>query len=271
MHASPPVDSQHNDTYFVIAHFHYVLFGGSVFGIFSALYFWFPKFSGRMLGETLGKIHFWLMLIGFNLTFFPQHFLGVDGMARRTWTYGPEQGFSGWFGNPALGWNLVSTIGAYTMAISILTFIVNVVVALRKPKTAPADPWDGGTLEWAISSPPPPYNFGSQPVVYGRDPLWMEKFTAQGIAEHGSELPPGAVGVAQAEIEAHADGRDPGAHIHMPGQSFFPFITAAGLALMAVGMLCDWSKFAGTQFSVITIMGIAWILIGIFGWTQEPV
>ena len=262
MHASPPIDTQHQDSYFVVAHFHYVLFGGTMFGLFAGIYYWFSKFSGKLLNDRLGKLHFWLMLIGFNLTFGPQHFLGVDGMPRRTFTYSREQGFGGWLGQDWLGWNLVSTIGAFMMALGFLIFIINVFISLRNKERAPSDPWDGATLEWAISSPPPPYNFATVPVVYGRDAFWMEKHTAAGLADHGSQLPVGAVGAAAAEREAHADGQNPAAQVHMPGQSFFPIICAAGLALMAVGLLSE---------RLISFIGLAWLLIGIFAWTQEPV
>ncbi len=141
MHASPPIDSQHQDTYFVVAHFHYVLFGGAIMAIFSGIYYWFPKMTGRLLDEGLGKLHFWMILIGMNLTFFPMHFLGVAGMPRRIYTY--DEGL-----NWGL-WNMVATIGAYVIGVSVLVFLWNVIRALRREKTAPDNPWDAATLEWA--------------------------------------------------------------------------------------------------------------------------
>src|SRR5581483_5259391 len=153
MHASPPVDTQHQDTYFVVAHFHYVLFGGAILWLFRGIYYWFPKFTGRLLNETLGKIHWALFFIGFNLTFGPMHFLGVDGMPRRIYIYSEGMGWD--------LWNLVATIGAYTLGLGVLVFIYNVALSLRSGEIAGSDPWDGMTLEWSIPSPPPGYNFAS--------------------------------------------------------------------------------------------------------------
>ena len=167
MHASPPVDLQQTDTYFVVAHFHYVLFGGSIFGLFSGAYYWWPKITGRLLDERLGKLHFWLMLIGFNVTFFPQHFLGLIGMPRRIYTYAPDLGWN--------FWNLVSTIGAFIIALSFVVFIANVIKTTRSGRVAGPDPWDARTSEWTIPSPPPVYNFARVPTIHERDDFWAEK------------------------------------------------------------------------------------------------
>lgn len=162
-----PFDYQMTDSYFVVSHLHYVLFGGTAFGVFAALYYWFPKMSGRMLGERLGQLQFWLMLIGVNLTFFPMHILGLLGMPRRQYTY------------PAnLGWNelnLLATIGAFTLAVAMLVFIWNVIVSLRSGKEAGGDPWDAFTLEWDTTSPPQPYNFLVVPTVRSRRPFFDKK------------------------------------------------------------------------------------------------
>jgi cytochrome c oxidase subunit I len=159
-----PIDWQVTDTYFVVAHIHYVLFGGAVFALFSGVYYWFPKMSGRLLSEQWGKAHFWLTLIGFNLTFLIQHQLGLLGMPRRVFTY------------PALpGWetmNMLSTIGAYLLGISVLVFIWNLWISLRHGAVAGDNPWGAWTLEWAVSSPPPERNFARVPPVHGRRPLW---------------------------------------------------------------------------------------------------
>ena len=159
-----PFDYQVTDTYFVVAHIHYVLFGGSVFAIFGGLFYWFPKLTGRMLSETLGKIQFWLMLIGMNLAFFPMHILGLLGMPRRQYTYPAGLGWT--------GLNLLSSIGVAILVVAFTVFLVNYFVTMRQPAVAEADPWDAFTLEWATSSPPPTENFKTIPVVRGRRPLW---------------------------------------------------------------------------------------------------
>jgi cytochrome c oxidase subunit I len=164
MFASVPVDWQTTDTYFVVAHFHYVLFGGTAFALMAAAYYWFPKITGRMLSERLGKWQFWLMVLGFNATFFPQHFLGLMGMPRRVYTY-PD--LPGW---GAL--NLLSTAGAFLMALSVLLLVINFYGSLRSGAPAGDNPWNAWTLEWATSSPPPENNFDELPPIRSRRPLW---------------------------------------------------------------------------------------------------
>jgi cytochrome c oxidase subunit I len=162
-----PVDYQVTDSYFVIAHLHYVLFGGAVFAIFAAIFYWFPKMTGKLLDERLGQIQFWLMLIGVNVTFFPMHILGLLGMPRRIYTYAAD-----------LGWNelnLLETVGAFIIAAAILIFMVNFVKSLRQGQPAGNDPWDAFTLEWDTTSPPEPYNFKTQPVVRSRRPFYDKK------------------------------------------------------------------------------------------------
>ncbi|MDF0725323.1 cytochrome c oxidase subunit I [Cytobacillus sp. S13-E01] len=208
MLAVGPADYQYHDTYFVVAHFHYVIVGGVVFGLLGGIHYWWPKMFGKMLSETLGKITFWLFLIGFHLTFFIQHFLGVMGMPRRIFTFLPGQGLE-------LG-NLISSIGAFFMAVSTLVLLVNVVkTSINGPK-AEADAWgDGRTLEWAISSPPPEYNFKQLPLVRGLDALWVEKMA-------------GKKGMTPAE---------PLGDIHMPNGSFLPFTISLGLFIAAFGIM----------------------------------
>src|SRR5438128_544646 len=163
-HASPPADLQQTDTYYVVAHIHYVLFGGTVQGLFAGIYYWWPKMTGRLLDERLGKLHFWLTFIGMNLTFFPMHFIGLLGMPRRIYTYGPQLGVG------AL--NLTSTIGALLIGVSVLVFIGNLLRTRKRGAIAPSDPWGGATLEWSIPSPPPVYNFSVIPTVENRLPRW---------------------------------------------------------------------------------------------------
>jgi hypothetical protein len=167
-HSVVPSDYQQTDTYYVVAHFHYVLFGGSIFGLFAGFYYWFPKVSGRMLSKRLGTWHFWLMMIGFNLTFGPFHILGLQGMPRRIYTY---PSYTGWN-----FWNMVSTVGAYLIAVSILVFIYNLWHSSRHVVPAGNDPWDARTLEWSIPSPPPPYNFEVVPRVRSLDDFWHRKY-----------------------------------------------------------------------------------------------
>ena len=214
MHASPPVDLQQTDTYFIVAHFHYVLFGGSIFGLFSGVYYWFPKIFGKVLDERLGKLHFWLMLIGFNVTFFPMHFLGLIGMPRRIYTYAPDLGWN--------FWNAVATVGAFIIALSFVVFMVNVAKTTRSGAPAPADPWDARTLEWTISSPPPVYNFATLPTVHDRDDFWIAKYG------DGHGTPP-----RKAAPAAHVDPKS----IHMPPPSYWPLLLAAAIAFTISGLL----------------------------------
>jgi cytochrome c oxidase subunit I len=164
MLATAPFDWQLNDSYFVVAHFHYIIVGGILFTIFAAFYYWYPKFTGRLMDERLGKWHFWLFLIGFHLTFDFMHIPGILGMPRRIYTYEPGRGWE--------VWNLIVTIGVAVQIVAMIIFVVNLVRSYYKGKPAGNDPWDAWTLEWSTTSPPPPYNFAVPPVVKSRRPLW---------------------------------------------------------------------------------------------------
>ena len=247
MHASPPSDLQQTDTYFIVAHFHYVLFGGSLFGIFAGIYFWFPKMFGKMLDERLGKVHFWLFFIGGNMTFFPMHWLGLQGMPRRIYTYSGEMG---------LGWiNAVVSIGSFIIALSILVFMINFIKSLRNGAPAGNDPWDAATLEWTVSSPPPLHNFDTIPTVHSARPLWDQKHPE--LAEHGGAL----AAAHKAEEHKAAEGHGHG-HIHLPSPSYWPILLAAGLTIAAFGYI----------YSPIVIgIGLLLALMSIYAWVKEPV
>ena len=236
-HAVAPSDFQQQDTYYIVAHIHYVLFGGSIFGILAGMYYWFPKLTGRMMGEGLGKWNFWLTFIGMNLTFFPMHFVGMNGMPRRIYTYSEE-----------FGWGLLnslSSLGYVVLFIGMLMLVINIIRSLRNGRVAGHDPWDAPTLEWSISSPPPVYNFAEIPRVEGRDPYWTTKRRAE------------AAGQPVAGPEARVDVST----IHMPSPSYWPAFAAVGVVLIAAGLL--------THYSLSFVGGVI-ALLGTIGWSNEP-
>ena len=243
-HSIVPSDYQQTDTYYIVNHIHYVLFGGAIFALFAAMYYWWPKVFGRMLSEGLGKLHFWLMFIGFNLAFGPMAILGLNGMPRRIYTYPDEMGWN--------LWNFLSTIGAFVIALSILVFLVNVVRARRRGEEAGADPWDGRTLEWSTPSPPPEYNFADIPVVRARDDFWHRKYVER------PERQPAPVFAGGADGDAH---RGHGHGIHMPSPSYFPVFAAVGLPVMAYGVI---------YHPLLIAAGAVIVMLGLFGWVLEP-
>ncbi len=244
-HSIVPADWQQTDTYYVVAHFHYVLFGGALFGLFAGVYYWFPKLTGRMMGEGLGKLHFWLTLLSFNLTFGPMHLLGLQGQPRRTYTYGEGLGFD--------TWNLVSTVGSFLLALAVLIFIVNLVRSLRHGEVAGNDPWDARTVEWMTSSPPPEHDFDEIPQVTSRDELWHRKYT-----EDGEGRP--------VERDGPRDYYETGTatDVHLPSPSYYPALTAAGALGVGFGVVY-WP--AGI---VAIVAGVLVTLWGLFGWSMEP-
>ncbi|SMF90996.1 cytochrome c oxidase subunit 1 [Paenibacillus uliginis N3/975] len=222
MLASAPADFQFHDTYFVVAHFHYVIVGGLVFGLFSGLHYWWPKMFGSMLNEAIGKWTFWFFAIGFHMTFFVQHFLGLLGMQRRIVSYLPNQNFD--------LMNFISTIGAILMGVGVLLFLGNIFITARKPKNAPADPWeDGRTLEWSIPSPPPEYNFKQIPLVRGLDAFWKEKMAGN------KQMTPA----------------EPVGPIHMPSPTILPFVMSLGLFIAGLGFMFSTEKFSNSFMSLI--------------------
>jgi cytochrome c oxidase subunit 1 len=246
-HAVVPSDYQQTDTYYIVAHLHYVLFGGAIFGLFSGIYYWWPKFTGHLFSERLGQVHFWLMLIGFNLTFAPMHILGLQGMPRRIYQWPAGMGWD--------LWNLVSSVGAFLIALSILVFMANAVLSTARGERAEADPWDARTLEWTIPSPPPHYNFAEIPTVRHRDELWHRKYAED---ESGR-----AVAVV-AGAAHHPDGNDEHGEVHidMPNPSYWPLVAAAGMPLIGYGLIYHW---------IFIPAGVVLLLAGLYGWKIEPV
>jgi cytochrome c oxidase subunit 1 len=256
--ASPPIDAQQTDTYYVVAHIHYVLFGGSIFGLFAGAYYWFPKMTGRMLNERLGKWHFWLMLIAFNITFFPMHILGTEGMPRRYYTYEAGMGWD--------IWNLIETIGAFAMAFSILIFIWNVIVSLRAGRVSSADPWDAATLEWATASPPPAYNFATIPTVYSRRPLWDSKYPELEMAHApgAAVMKRGEAVQRERERIGHHDSDEP---IHLPSPTIAPLIVSFGITLAAYGAV--YVASSGGLSAIACVIGLVIMGYGIVRWARS--
>jgi cytochrome c oxidase subunit 1 len=233
-----------HDTYFVVAHLHYVLIGGAVFPLFGAWYYWFPKITGRMMDERLGRWNFWLFFIGFNVTFYPMHHLGLAGMPRRVYTYPAEMGWG-----PL---NLLSSVGAAMIAVSVLLFVVNVARSLKRGERAPDNPWGASSLEWATASPPPSCNFVAQPVVASSEPLWDPPQDAShpthvaGLATDAREV------VATTVLDAQPDHR-----YLSPAPTAWPFLTAVATSVMFVGSI--FSPWAVVWGSIPIAIGlVAW-------------
>ena len=236
MHSAAPADQQQHNSYFVVAHFHYVLIGGSTFGLLAAIHYWFPKFSGRKINELWGRVSFWLIFIGFNATFFPMHFLGLDGMPRRTWTYDADMGWN--------TGNLIATLGAYLLGLGILVYLVTAVWSARRGEQAGADPWDARTLEWSIPSPPPEYNFAAIPVVRARDAWWHAKHHPAEVAAPAAPTPGGEA-----------------AGIHLPDRSWYPLTAAAGM--LVAGLFFANDNLAGS------LVGLGLLVASIYLWALE--
>ena len=249
MTASVPFDWQLTDSYFVVAHLHYVLIGINVFPVFGALYYWLPKITGRMLSERLGRWVFWTMFVGFNLGFFPMHIAGMLGMPRRIYTY-----------QSGLGWdtvNLITTLGAYVFALGVLLFLLDLLRSLRHGEPAGRNPWDAATLEWSTSSPPPPYNFAVMPTIRSRYPLWEARLCEQGH----SQIDRGALlGSGRETFGTSALDSEPEEVLRMPDDSLWPVLLSLSLLGFFYGMLTStwWLAIAGVAALVITLVGWLW-------------
>lgn len=250
-HAVVPADTQQTDTYYIIAHFHYVLFGGLVFALIGGVHYWFPKVFGRLMNDKFGKITFWITLVGFNLTFAPMHLSGLAGQARRTWRYQSELGVT--------FLNRLSTIGAFLIAFAVLLFVINIVWSKFKGEVCGADPWDARTLEWSIPSPVPEYNFLETPVVHGVDDFWHKKYEddvdGRPQLREGVSLDDEPLRVTTEEaIAKHG--------VHLPSPSFWPFIIPLGMLIGAYGLVLEnWITCA---------VGVVVVAAGLVGWGIEP-
>ena len=240
MLAVPPFDAQAQDSYFVVAHFHYVMGGGALMAFFAGLYYWFPKMTGRMMNERLGKITFWFVAGGLQFIFFPQHFAGLLGMPRRTQTYVEGIGLE--------LWNMLSTAGTFVMGAGLILLAINIIHGLTRGEKAGNDPWDARTLEWATTSPPPHHDFDRQPVVNDRDAHWVQKYPE---SVHGTRVP-----------ESASEPYDVNG-IHLPGQSWYPFINSMAFVPIMYGLLYH-------NFWVVGL-GVLVMFVGTYGWALEGV
>lgn len=260
MTASVPVDWQLTDTYFVVAHIHYVLIGINVFPVVGATYMWFPKFTGRMMDERLGRWNFWTMFVGFNLGFLPMHLSGLWGMPRRVYTYPAEMGLG--------AVNLVTTIGSFLFAIGVLLFIVNALKSLRSGAVAPANPWDAYGLEWLVSSPPPPYNFAVIPTIVSRYPLWedrLDEAPERSNLEEGLILDEGKETLATTPLDA-----EPDRILEMPEDTLVPLFLAIATTILFVGLLLKlWPVVALGGFGAAACL-VAWLWPSLHLSQREP-
>ncbi len=229
MHATSPHDLQQTDTYFVVAHFHYVLLGGLILGVLSGIHYWYPKVTGRLMNERLGRWSFWFYVVGLHTTFLPMHWIGLLGMPRRVFTYSSELGL----GNL----NMIATVGGFLTAVGVLLIFINVFRSLKHGEPAGRNPWGAATLEWATESPPVEHNFQRIPTVHSREPLWLER----------------------ERVEAVAFG--PPESFHMPPPSYWPLFTA-------MGVVGTFALFL-THLWWAPLMGVAWAAVGVVNWAYE--
>ncbi|MGD9998945.1 MAG: cbb3-type cytochrome c oxidase subunit I, partial [Ilumatobacteraceae bacterium] len=251
-HAVSPSDTQQTDTYYIVAHFHYVIFGGAVMGLFAGFYYWWPKAFGKQLSERLGKWNFWLMVVGMNMTFGPMHIIGLQGQPRRMTNWTEARAGEGFFN---LGfWNRVASVGSLILAVGIVLFLVNIWHTTRNAPKAPLDPWDARSLEWMTHSPPKEHNWDTVPTVHSLDEFFHRKYAEN---EETGELE--KVATAEQillEQEKHVDQ-----HIHVPSPSYWPIILALSLPVIAYGVIFD---------LLLSAVGGVVLLLAAFGWALEP-
>ena len=251
-HSVAPADTQQTDTYYIVAHFHYVIFGGGVLGLFAGFYYWWPKMFGKCLNERIGRWNFWWMVIGMNMTFGPMHILGIQGQPRRMYVWTEARAGEGFFN---LGfWNLVATIGSFVLAVGVLFFLINIVWTAKKEPKAPLDPWDSRSLEWITQNPPKEHNFDRVPTVHHLDEFFHRKYA---LNEETHELT--QVNTAEEvleEEESHAD-----AHIHLPSPSYWPIVLSSSFLLIGFGVIYN---------PLLMILGAAVTILGLYGWALEP-
>jgi cytochrome c oxidase subunit 1 len=252
-HSVAPSDTQQTDTYYIVAHFHYVIFGGAVLGLFAGLYYWWPKIFGKMLSEKWGKANFWFMIVGMNLTFGPMHILGLQGQPRRMYIWTGARAGTGFF--DLAFWNLVSSLGTIVLGFGILLFFVNVLVSRKAPK-APLDPWNARSLEWITTSPPKPHNFDRTPVVHSLDEFFHRKYedVGEGDQHEYRLVATGEQIIAEEELNADA-------HIHMPSPSYWPLVLAFSLPIIAYGVIYT---------PLLIFLGVVVAIGAIYGWALEP-
>ena len=253
-HASAPADTQQTDTYHIVAHFHYVIVGGAVMGLFAGFYYWWPKIFGKMLNERLGKWNFWLMFFGINLTFAPMHILGLQGQPRRMVVWPLKLTGEGFF-NLAF-WNKVATLGSLTIGTGVLLFVINIYVTTRKGAIAPLDPWDARTLEWMTASPPKEHNFDSIPTIHALDEFFHRKYE-----EVDTDAGPRLVKVKTGEEVLAIEEAAGEAHIHLPSPSYWPIVLAVAFPVIAYGVIFN---------LVLSVIGAGILVFAMFGWVLEP-
>ncbi|TCT10180.1 cytochrome c oxidase subunit I [Paralcaligenes ureilyticus] len=248
MTAAVPFDLQLTGTYFVVAHLHYVLLGINVFPVLGGIYYWFPKVTGKMTSEALGKLSFWISFVGFNVAFFPMHISGLLGMPRRMYTYPAD-----------MGWdttNMITSIGSFVFALGILIFMVDIALSLRSGKTANINPWDAASLEWSLPSPPPPYNFAVVPTVASRYPLWEDRIEAgvHSSLDSGFLLDHGREALGTSSLKA-----EPSVILKMPSDSYAPFLLGLFSALLFIALLWHAWIFAGLMVAACAVSILIWL------------